>query len=197
VFLAYASAHGYALLDRRLYLPEAWFTDDYAERRMACGVPHDLTFASKSELGWTMLEALAQSGRMPCRWVACDQGFGKNPHLLDQIASLGLWYFAEVPHDTRVWRERPATMLPSWSGRGPKPKRERLAPEAAAPEQLQAIAAALPAHQWQRHIIQEGSQGPQLAEFAFLRVLAVRDSLPGPQVWLILRRSLSDAELKT
>jgi len=30
VFLAYASAHGYALLDRRLYLPEEWFSDAYA-----------------------------------------------------------------------------------------------------------------------------------------------------------------------
>jgi SRSO17 transposase len=197
VFLAYASQHGYALLDRRLYLPEVWFTDDYAERRVACGVPHDLSFATKSELGWAMIEAVAQSGRVPCRWVACDQGFGKNPELLDQIGSLGLWYFAEVPHDTRVWRERPATVLPTWSGPGPKPKRQRLAPEAGAPQEVQTIAAALPAQQWQRHVIQEGSQGPQLAEFAFLRVVAMRDSLPGPQVWLVLRRSLRDGELKT
>jgi SRSO17 transposase len=197
VFVAYASQHGYALLDRRLYLPEVWFTDAYAERRKACGVPDDVTFATKSELGWAMIAAVVQSGTLPCRWVSCDEGFGKNPQLLDQIASLGLWYFAEVPHDTRVWRERPATALPTWAGRGPKPKRQRLVPDALAPEQVQAIASALPAAQWRQHIIQEGSQGPQVAEFAFVRVVTVRDELPGPEVWLVLRRSLSDGELKT
>ncbi len=197
VFLSYASQHGYAMLDRCLYVPEVWFTDAYAERRMACGVPHDLTFATKSELGWAMIETVAQAGPVPCRWVTCDEGFGKNPELLDQIASLGLWYLAEVPHDTRVWRERPVTVLPAWSRRGPKPKRERVAPEAAAPEEVQAIAVSLPAEQWQRHVIQEGSQGPQLAEFAFVRVIAVRDTLPGPEVWLVLRRSLRDGKLKT
>ena len=33
VFAAYASRHGYALVDKRLFLPEAWFTDAYATRR--------------------------------------------------------------------------------------------------------------------------------------------------------------------
>jgi SRSO17 transposase len=197
VFLAYASQQGYALLDRRLYLPEAWFTQTYAERRKTCGVPDDLSFATKSELGWAMIEAVVQAGTLPCRWLTCDEGFGKNPELLDQIATVGLWYFAEVPHDTRVWRERVATALPPWSGRGPKPRRQRLVPSAPAPQTVQALAEALPGEQWQQYVIQEGSQGPQVAKFAFLRVVAVRDELPGPDVWLVLRRSLTDGELKT
>jgi len=72
-----------------------------------------------------------------------------------------------------------------------------LRPDAPAPEPVQTIAAALPADQWQQHVIQEGSQGPQVAEFALVRVVAVRDGLPGPAVWLVLRRSVTDAELKT
>lgn len=36
------------------------------------------------------------------------------------------------------------------------------------------------------------------AAFAFRRVVAVRDRLPGPEVWLVLRRSLGEEpELKT
>jgi hypothetical protein len=36
-----------------------------------------------------------------------------------------------------------------------------------------------------------------VAEFAFLRGVAVRDGLPGPEVWVVFRRSLSeDRELK-
>jgi SRSO17 transposase len=197
VFLAYASQRGYALLDRRLYLPEDWFTDAYAARRTACGVPEATTFTTKPMLGWAMIEAVIAARSLSCRWVTCDAACGCNTELLDKIAGLGLWSFAEVPHDTRVWRERPASAVPQWSGRGPKPTRERLLPEAPTPEEVQMIAAGLPPEQWQRHVIQEGSQGPLLAEFAFLRVVAVRDGLPGPTSWLVLRRSLSDGELKT
>jgi SRSO17 transposase len=197
VFLAYASPQGYALLDRRLYLPEVWLSDAYTERRTACGVPNDITFTTKPALGWAMIDSVVQAGTLPCRWVTCDEAFGRDTDLLDKIASVGLWYFAEVPHDTRVWRERVATALPPWAGRGPKPKRERVVGDAPAPQEVQAIAVALPPEQWQRYVIQEGSQGPQVAEFAFIRVIAVRDGLPGPEVWLVLRRSLTDGELKT
>ena len=37
-----------------------------------------------------------------------------------------------------------------------------------------------------------------MAEFAFMRAVAVRDGLPGPDVWVVLRRSLgAKAELKS
>ena len=197
MFLAYASARGYALLDRRLYLPADWFTDAYADRRDACGIPDDVSFTTKPLLGWAMIEALVQSNALRCRWVTCDEAFGCNTDLLDKLASLDLWYFAEVPHDTQVWRVRPETALPVWSGRGPKPKREQLSADAQAPETVQALAEGLPVAQWHEQVIQEGSQGPQVAEFAFLRVVGVRDGLPGAEVWLVLRRSLTDGELKT
>ena len=41
VFAGYASRHGYALVDKRLFLPEAWLTDAYAARRTKCNVPDD------------------------------------------------------------------------------------------------------------------------------------------------------------
>ena len=41
------------------------------------------------------------------------------------------------------------------------------------------------------------SKGPLWAEFACLRVTTVRNSLPGPRLWAVLRRSLSaPVELK-
>src|SRR6266540_2144738 len=91
VFLAYASPHGYALLDRRLYLPEVWLTDAYAERRTACGVPDGITFTTKPSLGWSMIEAVVQAGTLPCRWVSCDEAFGRDTALLDKIAGPAVW----------------------------------------------------------------------------------------------------------
>jgi SRSO17 transposase len=198
VFLGYASPHGYALLERRLYLPQEWVTDEtYAERRPACGIPDDIAFTTKPMLGWAMIEALHQAGSLRCRWVACDEGFGRDSALLDKIAGLGLWYFAEVPHDTRAWLERPATAVPPWSGRGRKPTREQLVRDAAEPQTVVQIASALRSDAWTRQVIKEGSKGPIVAEFALLRVVAVREGLPGPEVWLVLRRTVETGELKT
>jgi SRSO17 transposase len=165
VFLGYGSQQGYTLLDRRLYLPEEWVTDGtYAARRQACGVPEGLRFTTKPMLGWAMIQAVRQAGALRCRWVACDEAFGRDTTLLDNVASLGWWYFAEVPHDTRVWPVQPAT--------------------------------AVPAEGWSCQSIKEGSQGPLVAAFAMQRVIAVRHGLPGPEIWLVLRRTPA-GELKT
>ena len=59
VFIGYASALGYTLLDRRLYLPQEWVEDDaFAERRSKCGVPSDIPFQTKPALGWEMIRAV-------------------------------------------------------------------------------------------------------------------------------------------
>jgi SRSO17 transposase len=49
VFAGYASRQGYALVDKRFFLPEAWFTEPYAARRGRCGVPPEVTFQSKPQ----------------------------------------------------------------------------------------------------------------------------------------------------
>jgi SRSO17 transposase len=198
VFLGYTSRKGYTLLDRRLYLPKEWVEDDaYAERRQKCGVPKDIEFKTKPELGWEMIQAVREEGTLRGRWLTCDEDFGRDPSFLDKVNGIELWYYAEVPHDTRVWLERPATAVPEWSGRRRKPTRERLVEGEPPAQEVTAIAQSWPADQWSRHTIKEGSKGPLVADFAALRVVAVRDGLPGPEVWLVLRRDVVNGELKT
>jgi SRSO17 transposase len=129
--------------------------------------------------------------------VTCDEAFGRDTSLLDHIDGLGLWYVAEVPHDTHVWRQRPATVVPAWSGQGRKPTRTRVLAGEAQPETVAQWAAWLPAHRWVRRTIKAGSQGPLVARVVALRVIAVREGLPGPEVWLVLRRNPVPGELKT
>ncbi len=74
--------------------------------------------------------------------------------------------------------------------------RERVLPAEPTAQTVKAIAAALPPEQWSRQTIKEGGKGPMVADFAALRVVAVREGLPGPEVWLVLRRDLSRGELK-
>jgi len=198
VFIGYASAQGYTVLDRRLYVPTEWLTDAaYADRRRQCGLPSDLTFKTKPALAQEMLAAVVKSQALRCRWVVADEAFGGNPGFLDGVAGLGLWYFAEVPHTTRVWEARPATHVPPWRGRGPRPQRERLVAGAPEARTVLEAGAALPAEAWTRHTSKAGSQGPRVAECATLRAVAVRDALPGPDVWLVLRRHVETGELKT
>src|SRR5499425_2923729 len=60
VFAGYASRQGYALVDKRLFLPEVWFTEAYAARRTRCNVPTELTLQSKPQLAAAMLHSLAR-----------------------------------------------------------------------------------------------------------------------------------------
>ena len=50
VYLAYSSPKGYTLLDRRLYLPEKWFSDEYATGWQRCGIPEETPFLTHQEL---------------------------------------------------------------------------------------------------------------------------------------------------
>lgn len=70
VFLGYAGRHGYALIDRALYLPQAWAADE--ARRRSAWVPDTVAFATKPKLGLTMLERALDAG-VPCAWVAGDK----------------------------------------------------------------------------------------------------------------------------
>ena len=72
VCAGYASRHGYALVDKRLFLPEAWLTDAYAARRTRCNVPDALTLQSKPPLAAAMWRAMAQEGLLPFKYVVAD-----------------------------------------------------------------------------------------------------------------------------
>src|SRR5687767_3188265 len=73
VFLSYASPLGQVLLDRELYLPQAW-TDD-RERCWQAGIPADRRFATKPQLAQQML-ARAFAAGVPASWVTGDSVYG-------------------------------------------------------------------------------------------------------------------------
>lgn len=82
---AYASRHGYAFLDKRLFMPEVWFSEPYAERRGKCQVPEALDFQSKPQLAAAMLQAIAAEGLVPFKYVVADCLYGNRPDFLDAI----------------------------------------------------------------------------------------------------------------
>jgi SRSO17 transposase len=75
VFLAYASAHGTAFIDRALYLPREWIGE--RDRRTVAGIPVGVRFASKITLAERML-ARAFAAGVPARWVVADSFYGRS-----------------------------------------------------------------------------------------------------------------------
>jgi SRSO17 transposase len=192
IYLAYSSPKGYTLLDRRLYLPEKWFSDEYATRWKRCGIPEETPFLTHQELALEMLEGVNQRGVVTFQWVLGDEEFGRDTKLLDNIAGIGKPYFMQIPVNTRVWLERPETEIPEWKGRGRKPTRRQLVEGAPPPQRVDELS--LPAEQYQRYTLHEGSKGPLVADVACMRVVAVRDGLPGPEVWLVIRHDVLSGE---
>ena len=197
VFLSYASQHGYTLVNHRLYLPKEWIEDKgYEERRVKCGIPQDITFKTQPTLALEMVQELHEDSALPFRWLTCDEAFGRDTAFLDNVGQI-VFYFAEVPTDTNLWLQRPQTAVPARkSNCGRKPTKLQLVEGEPNAQSVAEIAANLPAVKWSRHTIKEGSKGPIVADFACLRVVAVRNKLPGPDVWLVIRRNIVDGELK-
>jgi SRSO17 transposase len=210
VYLAYASSRGATLLDRRLYVPAAWFDEAHTQLRDDCGLPAHLEFRTRAQLAAEMIEAVRERAVLPARWLTADEAFGADPAFLDRVAATGLWYLAEVPRTTPVWSLRePASGAPRprrWvppqtaSRKGPAPRREQLHPDSPPKDTVATLAAAVPAAAWQAYRILEGRKGPLVVECAAVQVMAVRERLPGPEVWLVLRRPVlapgEEAEVK-
>lgn len=196
VVLVYASGRGATLLDRRLYLPKEWFAEDPRARWQRCGIPTDIAFQTRPELGGAMIEAVGEAGVVPFRWVTMDEGYGKSPTLLNRIHQKNKWFFAEIPRITRGWHQRPKVILPAASPTGRPPTQRRLASGEPTSQRVDQLAAALPPKAWQAFIIHEGSKGPLGVEVTAVRVVMAEDDLPGREEWLVIRRASSRQPMK-
>ena len=75
VFLAYASAHGHALIDRELYVPPV--LDRMTRGRCrAAGVPEEAEFATKPRQAQVMIARAITAG-VPFAWFTADEAYGQ------------------------------------------------------------------------------------------------------------------------
>jgi len=195
VYLGYAGRKGYSLIEGQLFMPEGWFDRAHTERRQACGVPEDLVFKTKPEIGLELLQNAFQRGNLSFSWVAADELYGDSPAFRDGVDTLGKWYFTEIKENTPIWRTRPKVHVPKWKGCGRHPTRLRLCNPNQYPMPVKELARRIPKQDWVQAIIKEGSQGPIVCEFAFWRVIESRCNLPAGELWLILRRNLDDRSI--
>jgi SRSO17 transposase len=192
VYLGYASRQGYSLIEGQLFMPDEWFAEEHTERRQACDVPEDLLFKTKPEIGLELLKNTVKRGNLPFSWVAADALYGDAPAFRDGVAALGKWYFTAIKENTPIWCTPPKVRVPEWKGHGRHPTRLRLSDPRKHPLQVKQWVKKIRKPDWHPAVIKEGSQGPIVCEFAFLRVTESRGNLPGIELWLIIRRNLDD-----
>jgi len=192
VYLGYASHKGYGLVDGQLFMPENWFEEEHAQRREACGVPEGLLYKTKPEIGLELLKRAVKRGNLPFSWVAADALYGDSPAFRDGVAALEKCYFTAIKENTLIWPTAPEVHVPEWKGHGRHPTRLRLSDPGKHPLSVKQLVNKIPGQDWTRAVIKEGSKGPIVCDFAFLRVTESRGNLPGTELWLIIRRNLDD-----
>ena len=197
VYLGYASRKGYSLIEGQLFMPEKWFEEEHAEQRQACGVPEDLAFKTKPEIGLELLENALKRDNLPFSWVAADALYGDSPAFRDGVAATGKYYFTAIKENSLIWCTPPKVHVPQWSGHGRHPTRLRLSDTRKHPLPVSQLVKKIQKQDWVQAVIKEGSKGPIVCDFAFLRVAESRGGLPAAELWLIIRRNLDDpSELK-
>jgi SRSO17 transposase len=194
VFVSYAAPAGHALLARRLFLPQHWFSPDQRERWEKCRIPNDTQFQTKPQLALALVNTVIASGLFQGRWVTCDDAFGNSSDFVDHLPA-GLLYLADVPSTTRVWRKRPRLATPSYSGSGRPHSTPKLAP-GELPSKTVASIAKDSSLVWKEVLLGEGTKGPRRAAVARLRVIVSRGQRPAHDAWLFLKKSIDNGEVK-
>src|SRR6266704_3422517 len=191
VFAAYASWQGYALVDKRLFLPEQWWSDASASRRAQCAVPKDVAFQRKPQLAAAMVQRLSADGTLPFRYIAADCLYGNSPEFWAACeACVGTVAFVAVPDETRCWLAPVATTTKSYTYKG-KHRTKRVVTTPETPLQSVAkLAQQIGPRAWYRRTVSEGTKGPIVYEFARKRVTLCKEGVPERTVWLVIKRTL-------
>jgi SRSO17 transposase len=193
VFAAYASPYGYALLDKRLFIPEKWFSDDYKLRRTKCNLPENIEFKTKPQLAIDMLDSIVEEEIIPFKYVLADSLYGSSPQFIDAVEScVGVTYFVEAPSDTRCWLKGPITREKQYRYKGEIRSKTVLEKTEKKPIAVSTLSKNINNFFWYRRKVSEGSKGPIEYEFTKRRIILSHKDLPQKAVWLIIRRTMGD-----
>lgn len=168
VFLGYASRLGQALIDRRLYLPEAWATDD--TRRSRVQIPAAIPFATKPQIACDLIATALDAG-VPCAWVLADALYGSDSRLRHMLESRRQAYVLAVRSNHHL---------------------RFLTKDGLIQSNPADLANTVPAEDWSAHAAGEGSKGIRLYDWARIALPWIVDE--GFERWVLIRRSRQDPE---
>jgi SRSO17 transposase len=179
VFLSLVTPQINTWIDGELYIPAHWFETSYAEKKKKAGIPEQLTFKKKPELGWQMIQRVQARG-IPFKAVVMDDLYGRNEGLRQQLDQAGIEYYGDVPINTQVYLEQPTIDYPLTT-RGKPSKNPVIVGKS---YEVQDIQQQL---QWQTLRLRSNERGYLQAEFGRCRIWVVYGTTPR-QEWLLIRK---------
>ncbi len=193
VFAAYVSEHGYAIVDKRLFIPKKWFTDDYFERRKKCKLPAGAAFCTKPQLAVEMLDGVVKENVLPFKYVLADSLYGVSPEFIQAVEALpDKTYFVSVPKDTLCWLKRPMAITKQYLWGGKTRTKTVLVDPNSKPISVDELAGNINDYFWYRRKVSEGTKGPIVYEYTRRQIIISAGGLPQQTVWLLIRRTLED-----
>jgi SRSO17 transposase len=188
VSLSIANTFASLPIGYRLYLPQVWIDD--ANRRKACGIPEDLSFATKQQISLNQIRNAMASG-IPSGVVLADAAYGDDTGFRDDLTALGMSYAVNIKGTTTVWRPGEEPLLPHQRTGRRGPAATRLAYSAEQrPISAFSLARELTPSAFEEVTWREGTKTPLRSRFASVRVRpAHRDtlrSIPRNHEWLLI-----------
>lgn len=165
VFVVYTTAQGHTLIDRELYLPKEWCSDEV--RREKAGVPASVQFQTKGALAQIMLERTL-TAELTVDWVTGDSVYGSDRRLRLWLETRQQAFVLGVKSDEALWcgfQQKRAAHL---------------------------VAEADPTF-WQRLSAGTGSKGPRVYDWLAIDLPRFQQD-PTWQHALLVRRSISDPD---
>jgi len=175
VYLGYVSAEEHALVNTRLYFPQAWAQD--RPRRKKCHVPRTLRYQTRHALCLEMLDEVGDL--LPHAWIAGDDEMGRSSRFRRDLRERGQQYVLAVPSNTLV-RDLDIEP-PKYTGQGAPPKTPF--------RRVDAWRESLPEKAWMKLSVRDGEKGPLEVGIVACRVCARTDQKRvGPEEVLVVIR---------
>lgn len=140
VFWMYRTAHGHALWDRELFVPQDWAND--SERRKRAKIPESVVYRSKIQIALDMFQHVIDRG-LPAKWVLADAAYGKCSGFRRFFEDRTIPYIVAVPKSLQLFYQG---------------YRQR----------LDDILASLASDSWQTMSAGLGCKGPREADWIFI-----------------------------
>lgn len=180
-FMAYATDEEFALIDRRLYLPDTW-----VENSVRCdhaGIPQE--YQIKKTRHQQCLEMLDTHGKiLPHRCIAGDDEMGKIPWFRKVLRHRKEPYCLAVPSNTLV------KIIPP----SPKKNNQKDATDAGEFVSVSALAKSIPKKQFKTIRVRAGHKGWLRVKLFRCQVLAMIEGKIGEEETLIISRWTDDSK---
>lgn len=194
VELGYVADDFHALLDSDLYLPEeTWALDQ--ERRRRAGIPQDVLYRPKWQIGLELLERSRAEG-VPMAWLTADELYGRVREFRERITRQGMYYVVEIPVSLMGWVRKPEVEP---AGTITASGRTLIKPRLLAGEKETRRVSRLwnrGGPSWTQYLIKTTDKGPVVWEVRETPFYPIHDDVPGMEERLVIAREVLTGEVK-